>query len=156
MWGEIRHYAPRELDEHDAVYRRWARRGLATGTFLARIVETADGTAVGSGALWLMPMQPRPGPLGRGRMPYLLSMFTEPAYRGRGVARRIVRELLRWSRARGYGRVVLHASAAGRSVYARLGFRSGSEMRRTLRPRSHARAARVGRTGARPSSDRRT
>ena len=141
MWTEIRDFSPAELDRHDLAYRRWARAGLVAGTFVAVLAETSDGVAVGSGAVWLMPMQPRPGPLGRPEMPYVLSMYTEPSHRGRGVATRIVRELLRWSRAQGYGRIFLHASAAGRSVYARLGFRAGSEMRRALRPR----APRVGR-----------
>jgi len=136
MWTEIRDYSSAELDRHGATYRRWARERLAAGTFVAVLAETSDGAAVGSGAVWLMPMQPRPGPLGRPEMPYVLSMYTEPRYRGRGIASRIVRELLRWSRARGYGRIFLHASAAGRSVYARLGFRAGSEMRRALRPRA--------------------
>jgi len=65
-------------------------------------------------------------------MPYVLSMYTEPEFRGRGVASRIVREMMRRSRARGFGRIVLHASRFGRSVYERLGFESGSEMRREL------------------------
>lgn len=139
MWAELHHFTRRELDRHDATYRRWASRGMVAGTFVARIVETPDGAPVGSGALWLMPMQPRPGPLGRGEMPYVLSMYTVPGYRGRGIAARIVRELVRWSRARGYGRIFLHASPLGRSVYARLGFRPGSEMRRALRPDSRRR-----------------
>ncbi|HYA10947.1 MAG TPA: GNAT family N-acetyltransferase [Thermoplasmata archaeon] len=134
MWQEIRDYRTTELDRHDASYRRWVRRGMAAGTFLARLVVDRDGTVVASGALWLMPEQPRPGPLGRREMPYLLSMYTEPAHRGRGAATRIVQDLVRWSRTHGYGRVLLHASAAGRSVYARLGFEPSSEMRLELRP----------------------
>jgi GNAT superfamily N-acetyltransferase len=147
MWRELRDYTPAELDRHDVVYRRWVRLLMARGKFLAVLAETRDGRVVGSGALWLMPSQPRPGPLGRGEMPYVLSMYTDPERRGEGVATRIVRELVRWSRARRYGRVVLHASRFGRPVYARLGFEDGSEMRLELGPPARPRRAVPRRSG---------
>jgi len=132
MWRELRSFPPRELDRHDVAYRRWVRTLMPAGEFVAFLVEDGGGAPVGSGGLWLMPSQPRPGVLGRGRVPYILSMFTEPAFRGRGVASRIVRAMLAWSRRQGYGRVVLHASRFGRPVYERLGFEPGSEMRLEL------------------------
>jgi len=132
MWEEIRDYTPAELDRHDVVYRRWARALMADGKFLAVLAEDSRGRVLGSGGLWRMPAQPRPGPLGRGEMPYVLSMFTEPDHRGLGIASRIVREMVRWSRAHRYGRIVLHASRFGRPVYERLGFEDGSEMRLPL------------------------
>ncbi len=132
MWEEIRSFPPRELDRHDRTYRRWAREGLRSRKLFAFLVEDERGRPVGSGALWLAPAPPRPGILSRGEYPYILSMFTEPAARGRGVASRLVRAMVRWSKARGYGRVVLHASPFGRPVYARAGFEPGSEMRLEL------------------------
>ncbi|HYB53590.1 MAG TPA: GNAT family N-acetyltransferase [Thermoanaerobaculia bacterium] len=145
MWAEIRRYPRAWLDDHDVVYARWVRRLMVARRFLGLLVEDAHGTIVGSGGLWLMPAQPRPGPLGRGEMPYILSMYTEPAYRGRGVASRIVRAMVRWARGRRYGRIVLHASRFGRPVYNRLGFEDGSEMRMDLL----ARRPPTRRTGAR-------
>ena len=65
----------------------------------------------------------------------LLGMFTEPAWRGKGIARRIVQAAMRWSRERGYPRITLHASKMGRPVYEKLGFERTWEMRRFLRPR---------------------
>jgi len=133
MWQELRAYSRRELDRHDVAYRRWMRELMGRRKFLAWIVEEPrTGAVVGSGAVWLMPSQPRPGTLGRGEIPYILSMYTEPAYRRRGVASRIVRAMVGWSRAHRYGRVLLHASRFGRPVYERLGFESGSEMRLAL------------------------
>ncbi|HLY77617.1 MAG TPA: GNAT family N-acetyltransferase, partial [Thermoplasmata archaeon] len=66
------------------------------------------------------------------RVPYLFSMYTEPGFRGRGLASRIVREAIRLSRRRGYTRVVLHAAPLGRRVYSRLGFERSWEMRLLL------------------------
>ncbi len=132
MWEEIRSFPPQELDRHDVAYRRWMLEETGKGRFFGFLVQDADGRPLGSGALWLMPSQPRPGVLGRGEMPYVLSMYTEPDARGRGVATRIVREMIRWSKARHYGRLVLHASTFGRPVYERLGFVPGSEMKLEL------------------------
>lgn len=139
MWEAIRNFSASELDRHDVVYRRWVRGQMRAGKFFAVVVDDLSGEPVGSGGLWLMPSQPRPGPLGRGEMPYVLSMYTEPEHRGRGVASRIVREMIRWSKARRYGRIVLHASRFGRPVYERLGFEPGSEMRLALDAEAHRR-----------------
>jgi GNAT superfamily N-acetyltransferase len=133
MWLDIGGRLRRDLDRADPVYRRWVRRETAARRFVGFVVEDARGRPAGSGAVWLVPTQPRPGRLGRKpRMPYVMSMFTEPAVRGRGVATRIVREMIRWARRRGYARIFLHASRQGRPVYERLGFVSANEMRLDL------------------------
>jgi GNAT superfamily N-acetyltransferase len=134
MWIELRHYSKNDLDRHDRVYARWVRRGMAARELLGFIAETPGGKVTGSGALWLMPSQPRPGSLGRGEVPYILSMYTEPAYRRQGVASELVRAMVDWSRRRGFARVLLHASRFGRPVYERLGFEASSEMRLELIP----------------------
>jgi predicted GNAT family acetyltransferase len=58
----------------------------------------------------------------------LLNVYTQPAWRRRGIAERLVREVLAWAAARGVSSVVLHASAAGRRLYERLGFAATNEM----------------------------
>lgn len=75
--------------------------------------------AVGTLALWERP--PYPGnPAGLDA--YLLNMYTLPAYRGRGAARAIVQAVVHTARERGVGKVVLHATEAGRPIYAEAGF----------------------------------
>jgi GNAT superfamily N-acetyltransferase len=138
MWEEIGGRTPAELDRADPAYRRWVVREVRARRFIGFVIEDGRGHVAGSGAVWLQPAQPRPGRLSRLRMPYIMSMYTEPAFRGRGVASRIVRAMVRWSTLRGYHRIFLHASHAGRPVYAKLGFTDGSEMRLEL-PRRRAR-----------------
>jgi len=150
MWVELRAPPKRDLDRHDVVYRRWLRREMRAGRFLARIALAPSGEVAGSGALWLMPSQPRPGPLGRPVIPYVLSMYTEPGSRGLGAATAIVEALVRWSTRKGFRRIVLHASTMGRPIYARLGFEAGSEMRLELPRRRRPPARRP-----RPSGRRR-
>ncbi len=132
MFAEFGRRTPAELRAHDRVYARWARREMRTGTFFAIIAETADGRPMASGAVWLMPQQPRPGRLARPVLPYVLSMYTERRFRGQGAASRIVGEMVDWAREHRYPRIFLHASKMGRPVYERLGFRAANEMRRDL------------------------
>jgi GNAT superfamily N-acetyltransferase len=137
MWEEISDHPRGELDRADAPYLRWIGVERARGRLRGFVAEDPDGTVLGSGLLWLQPSQPRPGPLGRGTMPYVLSMYTEPAARSRGIASAIVRAMVDWAVRAGYRRLFLHASRFGRPVYARLGFKEGNEMRLDLpaRPR---------------------
>ncbi len=87
----------------------------------------------------MQPVQPRPG-YKRGVQPYLLSMYTEPDFRGRGVASRIVEAAVDWTRAQGYPSVRLHASDMGRRVYQRLGFKRAWEMKLDF-PKAKSRAS---------------
>lgn len=128
MWEDMGEREEEALDAADPVYRRWARQRMKTGRFLGWIAEDSKGRAVASGALWLQPVQPRPGRTHR-QVPYLMSMYSEPEYRGRGLATDIVHEAIRWCQEHGYTRITLHASTHGRSVYRRFGFERTWEMR---------------------------
>ncbi|HXS23112.1 MAG TPA: GNAT family N-acetyltransferase, partial [Gemmatimonadales bacterium] len=56
-------------------------------------------------------------------------VYTEQAWRRRGVAGLLMREILRFTTQRGIDNVVLHASAEGRTLYEKLGFKQTNEMR---------------------------
>lgn len=139
------------MARHDRAYRTWVRPRLRSGEVIALIAELPEGP-VASGVLWWREDQPRPG-VGVVRLPYVMSVYTEPKLRGRGLASRIVQELVRAARAGGASRITLHASDMGRSVYAQLGFERTWEMRKWLdlryvRARTKAMAGR-GRAGSR-------
>jgi GNAT superfamily N-acetyltransferase len=70
-----------------------------------------------------------PSKLQRRPQPYLLSMYTEPAFRGCGLAKKIVLESLRWVKKKGFPRMTLHASEMGKNIYAKLGFKPTNEMK---------------------------
>jgi GNAT superfamily N-acetyltransferase len=132
MWRAIGTRSPRSIEDHGPVYRRWIRPLLASGRVEAVVAEV-EGRPVGSGALWWMPDHPRPG-LNTGVAPYIMSMYTEPEFRGAGMATEIVRRLVVRARKGGALRVILHASDQGRPVYERLGFEATTEMRKWLTP----------------------
>ena len=131
MWEAL---GIRDDDLHirgDRVYDQWARARLKNHQLMGWIVKSADGRVAGGGCVWLQPVQPRPH---RASMvqPYLLSMYTEPGFRRRGVASMVVKEAMGWCRKNKYERLMLHASEMGRKVYCKLGFRRTWEMRRDL------------------------
>ncbi len=59
----------------------------------------------------------------------MLNVFTEPAWRRRGLAELLMRHILDWARQERLDRLVLHASDDGRPLYERLGFAATNEMR---------------------------
>ncbi|HZO66795.1 MAG TPA: GNAT family N-acetyltransferase [Kribbellaceae bacterium] len=58
-----------------------------------------------------------------GRVGHILGVVTDPAYRKRGHARAVMRELVRWFDERGTGRIDLNASPDGLRLYEELGFK---------------------------------
>jgi GNAT superfamily N-acetyltransferase len=131
MFEEISDASPAELDAVDHAYRSWARTRLKSGRYVAFLVEAGRGRVPASGALWLMPLPPRPWTRGA-RAPYLMSMFTEREERGKGYATLVVRAAVRWARAHGHKVVILHSSDESKGIYERAGFRPTSEMRLRL------------------------
>ena len=131
MWEDMGVKDGRRLAEADKAYNGWARKRLRNGTLRGWVVENRDGMIVGSGCLWLQPIQPSPNHT-EGLQPYLLSMYTMPHYRGKGLASKVVREAVRWTRQNKYASLRLHASEMGRGVYRKLGFKRTWEMRRNM------------------------
>jgi GNAT superfamily N-acetyltransferase len=62
-------------------------------------------------------------------VPLVVNVYTEPEWRGQGIARALMKALMVWASARGCDRVVLHASDAARPLYVSLGFVPTNEMR---------------------------
>src|SRR5437016_14643501 len=134
MWSDIALFSKADLDVADRAYRHWATTQMKANRFVGFIVDV-DGQPVASGCVWIMQVQPRPNWTGT-EAAYLLSMYTEPAHRGRGHGARIVREAIRYAKAREIHVMLLHASPFGESIYQRLGFKRTTEMRLFLAARS--------------------
>jgi GNAT superfamily N-acetyltransferase len=132
MFDDIR---PRTAEEHvvgDAGYRRFVRQEMKARRLVCYVVVTEDGRVVAGGCIWLRKTPPSPGFHG-GNIPYLFSFYTDPDYRGRGLATLIVREAMKWAGERGYPWMTLHASPMGRRIYEKLGWERTTEMRYKFR-----------------------
>lgn len=60
---------------------------------------------------------------------YILNVYTEPEYRGRGLATQLMQSALEFCEARHLTVITLHASPFGRPIYERMGFTQTNEMR---------------------------
>ncbi len=120
-----------KIQESEDWTREWIRKRLSDGSLVGLLAKTHDGKVAGSGCIWLREEQPRPT---NPRMiaPYLMSMYTAPEFRRKGAARLIVQGALNWCKERGYERVSLHSSEAGKPLYESLGFSTTTEMRAKL------------------------
>ncbi len=106
----------------------WLLTRMESGEYLAWFALAPDGTVIAGGGLWLMDWPPHM--VGAGpRRGNIVNVYTEPAYRRRGIARRLMEEILAWCRQNGVDAVVLHASQEGRPLYESMGFQSTNEMR---------------------------
>ena len=95
------------------------------------IVTDSSSNSVAGGSLWVRESQPSLR-YPRTEQPYLISMYTNPAHRRKGLASMIVKEAIEWSRKHHYPRMFLHASSMGEPVYVGLGFERTTEMRLNL------------------------
>ena len=128
MWEDLGVRGNAEHDRSDRIYSRWLQTRIKNKRLVGWIAEKRDGTVAGGGCVWIHDVQPRPHWKGTVQ-PYLLSMYTEPEFRGQGVATKIVEAVIDWTKKQGFERLQLHASPMGRGVYKRLGFKRGWEMR---------------------------
>lgn len=131
MWMEI---YPSMYDSEGFLFtatKKWIIEKLNSGTMVGIIARTPEGKIAGSGCILIREDQPRPGSLSA-EEPYILSMYTEKECRGQGVATSITKFCIDWAKERGYERISLHASIAGKPVYKKAGFRQTNEMRLML------------------------
>ena len=133
MWADLGVKGKARHNAADGIYKRWAGTRIRNRQLIAWLVEGRDREIAGGGCVWLQPVQPSPRKPST-LQPYLLSMYTEPRFRRRGVASMIVLAAIDWCRKQGFPRLTLHASNMGRGVYEKLGFNRTWEMRLDFDP----------------------
>lgn len=119
---------------------RYLERALPAGEYAGWLAAPRDDPAtIAAGAgLQRRTVLPFPhadddGPcVGDGREAIVINVYTELAFRRRGIARLLMQELIGWSRRSAIERIALHASPDGRGLYESLGFTVTNEMRLQL------------------------
>ena len=89
-------------------------------------VDEENGKTIGCATLCYMEFMPtfsHP----TGKRSHLMNVYTAPDYRGQGMARRMVEMLIEEARRRGVTEISLDATASGRPLYRKLGFRDSAE-----------------------------
>lgn len=105
----------------DAAFRAWLAHTMPAGVYRAWLVETATGEVAAGGGITVIAWPPGPHYPGD-RLAFVYNMYTEPAHRRRGLARRLMDAIHTWCRGNGVTSVALTASRDGQRLYASLGY----------------------------------
>jgi GNAT superfamily N-acetyltransferase len=118
---------PAQMDTADAAANVYFAQAIPAKQFYGWLAVTPTGEAVGSGGV-VFDQHP-PGPTNiSGRTGYIMNLATDPRYRRRGIARRMMRTMVEWLTGQSIQRVTLHATDVGRPLYEELGFVDSNEM----------------------------
>jgi GNAT superfamily N-acetyltransferase len=132
MFAEMGGAAESVLDQMQQASEQYLREALPSGIYRAWLAETEAGQVVGGGGIAIVPWPGSPD-FPATRRGWILSIYTEPEFRRRGIARRIMEAIVAWCRSEGFGYVSLHASHDGRLLYQKMGFEATNEMRLYLK-----------------------
>lgn len=122
-----------ELDRMVEVASPWLTRAMEDGLYRHWLAIDESGRVAGGGGVLLSPWPANPHDPCTERA-VILNVYTEPEFRRRGVARRVMTAILAWIKAYGLRGVNLHASPEGRTLYEKLGFEATNEMRLKFEP----------------------
>jgi ribosomal protein S18 acetylase RimI-like enzyme len=137
MFQDMGQLPPSVFDSLRAAAELALAGALTRGEYVGWLLtpEGEPGRVVAGAGVQLRDVLPHPVTVGEevavaaGRHGIVLNVYTEPAWRRRGLAELLMRHVLEWARAQRLDRLVLHASAEGRALYERLGFVATNEMR---------------------------
>ena len=131
MYEDMHYTDSATLDAMASLSSAYLSTAMADGSFRAWLA--ADGTrVVAGGAVIISPWPAHPYDL-ECRRATILNVYTDPEYRRRGIARKLMQTIIAWCQHEGFARVTLHASDDGRHLYESLGFEPSNEMRLRLR-----------------------
>ena len=127
MFADMRDAGETVLEEMAQNFEPWVRRMIAEDKYAGWITRD-DERAIGSAGLLILDWAPHFLDPRCGQRGYILNVFVEPEYRGRGIAKALTLQCMAEAKRRGIGVVALHASKKGQPVYEKLGFKTSNEM----------------------------
>jgi GNAT superfamily N-acetyltransferase len=127
VWREVGDWDEEPIAAVIPVWTAWMREAVSEATYVAWIVEDAEGEVLGSGAVLVHVAIPRPG-FPSDREGRVQSVYVVPNARRRGIAHAVMAEVMDYARAAMLIRLTLHPSEEARPLYAALGFSELDEM----------------------------
>lgn len=131
MYEDMNYNDQNALDAMANLSAGYLANAMAQGSFRSWLAIMEDRVVAG-GAVIISPWPAHPYDL-ECRRATILNVYTDPRYRRRGIARRLMQTMITWCPREGFARVTLHASDDGRHLYESLGFEPSNEMRLNLR-----------------------
>jgi len=131
MYEDMGYKDQSALKAMELTSRSFIKDGLEDGTYRGWLVEISGRIVAGGGLMTVrQPSSPRDP---SSRRSWIMNMYTDPEYRGRGLATSIIEAIIIWCRENEFHWVSLRASDAGRHLYESLGFKPTNEMRLMLK-----------------------
>ena len=118
--NQLREEGAKEEIDLKPAQRDYYERHMADGTFVSWLAMDGD-RIIGTSGMSFVEKPPYFG-CPTGKMGLLSSMFTDPAYRRKGIARELLDKVVKEARAYGCGTVQITASDMGVKLYAAYGF----------------------------------
>jgi GNAT superfamily N-acetyltransferase len=112
---------PAEFDGMRTAFDRWLREAIPSRTYLGWVAVAGNGDVAAGSGLIVIPWPPGPMTMDP-RCGFVFNVYTAPAHRRHGLARRMMEAIHAWCRAEGIERVVLNASVFGQPLYETMGY----------------------------------
>lgn len=112
-------------------FRAWLAPRLKDGSYFGFIAEDENVPVAGIG-LVILPWAPHPFHPREDRRGYILNVYVEPSHRRRRIGERLMNLAEEELRQRGIGFATLHATEAGRALYATQSWAPTTEMFKKL------------------------
>nr|WP_263314395.1 GNAT family N-acetyltransferase [Mammaliicoccus sp. Marseille-Q6498] len=99
---------------------------ILTDNSLYQLLAVENDNIIASGAIIYYPFPPSyTNPTGE--RAYVTNIYTHPDYRGKGISKKIIKELIKDVESRNIKKIFLSASTLGKPVYKKLGFKEAPE-----------------------------
>ena len=108
------------FDGMAAAMAAWLRDAIPSKTYLGWVAVGNDAVVAGGGLI-VIPWPPGPMTLDA-RCGFVFNVYTQPAHRQQGLARRLMDAMHAHCRAEGIERIVLNASVFGKPLYEAMGY----------------------------------
>ncbi|CAN5373298.1 hypothetical protein BH09PSE2_BH09PSE2_06920 [soil metagenome] len=118
---------PDDLARMGEPFRVWLASHIRAGQYSGWVMEEG-GAVAASGGIMFIDWPPHFSHPEIDRRAYVLNIFVEPDFRGRGLAQQLMKLCEDESRARGVSYMVLHASPMGAPFYDKMGWVRTNEM----------------------------
>jgi GNAT superfamily N-acetyltransferase len=104
------------------MFRGWLQTAMPAGEYYGWVCESQAPEVVAGAGVTIIRWPPGPSDVRGDRIAFVYNVYTEPAHRRRGLARRLMETIHDWCRARGIARIALNAAPAAHDLYKLLGY----------------------------------
>jgi GNAT superfamily N-acetyltransferase len=104
------------------LFRDWLLKRMPAGDYRAWVCVAPSGDIAAGAGITLLIWPPGPSAISGERVAFVYNVYTEPAHRKRGLARRLMDTVHTWCRENGVGAVGLNAAPDARHLYESQGY----------------------------------